>query len=276
MKNYPLVSVIITAKNEEEVIGRLIRSIKKQSYKNIEIILVDNNSRDKTVDIAQKMGVKVYQCGPERSAQRNFGAKKSKGNYLLFMDADMELTRNVISQCVRLIVSDQKIAAMAIPEHSKAVHFWDQVKAFERSIYNEKGDPVTDAARFFKREVFFKVGAYDEIITGPEDWDLPETIMERGYKIGRVKSHINHYERTLSPLALAKKKFYYALQVHKYLQKHHIPIIGPKTVYFLRPIFYKNWPKLISNPFLTPALLIMLSAELLGGAVGYILGRLKR
>lgn len=275
MDRYQLVSVIITTKNEEKVIARLIQSIKKQTFKNIEIILVDNNSSDKTIEIVKKMGVKVYTFGPERSTQRNFGAKKAKGNYLIFLDADMELSKNVIKECVEICLKNDLIAVLEIPEESIANNFWERVKAFERSFYNEKGDPITDAGRFFKKSVFLKVGGYDESITGPEDWDLPETIREKGYKVTRISSCIYHHERVASPITLAKKKFYYALRAYRYLEKHNISAVGPKTIYFLRPVFYKNWKKLLLHPILTLAMIIMLSAELLGGGLGYLIGRIK-
>lgn len=275
MDRNQLVSVIITTKNEEDVIGKLIRSIKKQTYKNKEIILVDNYSTDKTLEVAKKMSIKAYSYGPERSAQRNFGAKKAKGRYFLFLDADMELSKNVLSECVQLLEKENHIGGVAIPEKSKAKNFWERVKAFERSFYNEKGDPITDAARFFKREVFFKAGGYDESITGPEDWDLPETIHELGYAILRSKAPIYHYERISNPLDLAKKKFYYAISAYGYLEKHHIPMISSKTIYFLRSVFYKNWKKLLLHPVLTLAMIIMLSAELVGGGLGYLLGRIR-
>src|SRR3989338_3924195 len=94
-----LVSVIVTTRNEERNIERFWKSIKSQSYKNIECITIDNKSRDKTKEIAKKYS-KVYDKGPERSAQRNFGARKAKGKYVLFLDADMELTKNVIAESV--------------------------------------------------------------------------------------------------------------------------------------------------------------------------------
>lgn len=275
MNRGQLVSVIITTKNEEEVIGRLLESINKQTYKNFEIILVDNNSEDKTVEIAKKMGVRVYIFGPERSAQRNFGAKKAEGEYLMFLDADMRLSKQVISECVEATNKDELVGGIAIPEKSQAVTFWEKIKAFERSFYNEKGDPITDAARFFKKKVFKKSGGYDETITGPEDWDLPETTIEMGFRIERIKAHMYHRERVPSPLVLAKKKFYYALSAYRYLEKHDIPIIGPKTIYFLRPVFHRNWKKIISHPAMSLAMFIMLSAELIGGALGYIIGRIK-
>lgn len=273
-----VVSVIITSRNEEVVITNLLKSLKRQTLKNFEILLIDNNSYDRTVEIAKRMGAKVFDFGPERSAQRNFGAKKAKGKYFLFVDADMELSENVLKQCVAVAQSDEVIGAVAIPEKSKAIHFWEKVKAFERSFYNEKGDPTTDAARFFKKEAFLKAKGYDETITGPEDWDLPETIRESGYKIDRVTTYIYHRERIPSPFVLAKKKFYYALSSYRYLKKHNIPMIGPKTIYFLRPIFYANgsWKKLLKHPVLAASMFLMLSAELVGGGLGYMVGRIKR
>ena len=276
MDSGPIVSVIITTKNEGAVIGRLILSIKNQTFKNKEIILVDNNSTDNTLDIAKGMNVKTYTIGPERSIQRNFGAKISKGKYLFILDADMELTPEVISECVELMSSDKAIGEIVIPEESLASNYWGKVKAFERSFYNEKGDELTDAARFFKKEVFFKAGSYDETITGPEDWDLPETIKELGYKVGRIKSRIYHYERIDSPFSVAYKKFYYAKLAHRYLKKHKISIISTKTIYFLRPVFYRNWKKLIKHPLLTLGLIIMLTLEQLGGMFGFLYGKMKK
>ncbi len=276
MKKKGLVSVIITTKNEATVIGTLLQSIHQQTYPKIETILVDNNSTDNTKKIAeQNKTVKIYSVGPERSAQRNFGAKNSSGDFLFFLDADMELTSKVIAVCVQKIAKEN-IAGVVVPEESKWTNFWGQVKAFERSFYSEKGDPITDAARFFSKKVFNKVGGYDESITGPEDWDLPDRIREQGYKIDRITEKIYHHEQELSLGRLFKKKFYYGLNAHRYLSKHKIGVLSPKTIYFLRPLFYKNWTKLIIHPLLSLAMIYMLSVELIGGGLGYIIGRFNK
>lgn len=270
-----LVSIIITTKNEEAVIEKLLKSIQKQNYSNIEVILVDNNSTDNTIDIVKKFKkITIYNFGPERSSQRNYGAKKGKGEFVLFLDADMVLTQNVVKECVEKIRSDKRVAAVVIPEKSIGFSFWEKVKGFERSFYNEKGDIFTDAARFFKKEVFEKVGRYDEKITGPEDWDLPETVLEKGYLIKRIMFPIYHYERIMSIWSLARKKYYYALKSGRYLKRHKISIISPKTIYFLRPVFYKNWRKLLRHPILTFGLILMFSVELVAGGLGYLFGRL--
>jgi GT2 family glycosyltransferase len=168
------------------------------------------------------------------------------------------------------------VGSIAIPEIPVAKSFWEKVKAHERSFYNEQGDPLTDAPRFFPRQAFEKARGYDESLTGTEDWDLPERIEKLGYKGGRIKAKIFHYERISTPFSLARKKYYYALSLDRYLRKHKLPPISAKTVYFLRPIFYQNPRRLLSRPLLTVAMFIMFMIELFGGGLGYILGRMKR
>lgn len=276
MHRNPLVSVIVTTKNEQNVVERLLESLLEQSYRNIEIIIVDNNSTDQTKKTALMFTKKVFDFGPERSAQRNFGAKKARGEYLFFLDADMRLSKDVIRECVEGSKSIKNMGAIVVPEVSLAHTFWEKVKGFERSFYNEKGDPITDAARFFSKKAFIKGGGYDETITGPEDWDLPETLREQGFKIGKISARISHKERVSSPISLAKKKFYYGLRAHRYLNKHNITPFGPKTIYFLRPVFYKNMDKIVKHPILSAGMIIMLSAELIGGGMGYLIGRMKK
>ena len=272
---YGLVSVIITSKNEQEIIKRVLDSVKNQTYRYLEIILVDNYSKDQTLRIAKTLISKVYQHGPERSAQRNYGVKKARGKYLFFLDADMELSGEVVKQCI-LNIQDKGIGAIVIPEQSIASKFWETVKAFERSFYNDQEDLITDAARFFRKSVFKKVGGYDEMITGPEDWDITDKVYKNGFRIGRIKARIYHYENIQSLFSLAKKKFYYGLKSHRYLSKQKISPVSPKTIYFLRPVFYKSWKKILFNPKLSVAMFMMLSAELIGGGFGYLVGRISR
>lgn len=276
MNRKKLVSIIIPAYNEEANIERLLLSIKNQKYKDIEAIVVDDGSKDKTVQIARKSGAKVYSRKHlERSRQRNFGARMARGDYFLFLDADMELTEDVVRECIELASKSKEIGAIIIPEESVAENYWEKVKAFERSFYNEDGDTTTDAARFFTRRAFEVVGGYDEKITGPEDWDLPDMIRKAGFEIGRVMAVIKHYERIKGPLHVAKKKFYYGLKTHRYLKKHGVPWVGPKTVYFLRPVFYKKYYKLLQHPLLSVGLFVMLTFELFFGGAGFLIGKIQ-
>ena len=271
----PLVSVIIPVYNNGDIIVNLLNSIKKQTYAKIEVIVVDDGSKDDTVSVAKKYTDKVFARQHfERSVQRNFGAKKSKGMFLLFLDSDMELTANVISDCVLEMEKYKSLGGIIVPEKSRANNFWEKVKVFERSFYNQAGgDSTTDAARFFRREAFKKVGGYDESITGPEDWDLPETIKKKGFSISRINSEIIHREKISSLYSLVKKKYYYGLKSNIYLKKQNISAFSAKTIYFLRPVFYKNWRKLMSHPILSIGMFIVFVFELLGGGLGFLVGK---
>lgn len=268
----PVVSIIITTKNSERTLERLLLSIKRQSYRKLEIILIDNNSSDSTVNIALRYTNFVYKKGPERSVQRNFGARKSKGRYLLILDSDMVLTKDVIKNCVNLIQKQTNIKEIIIPEKSFGVGKWSKAKILEREI--NLGEKYFESARFYDKKVFWEFNGFDETMTGPEDWDLPQRI-SRKYKVGRINSYIKHDEGKHSLIGLMKKKFYYGLSAHKYLKSQKLPIIGPTTIYFLRIGFYKKWRKLLKNPYLTLTMFIMLFAETLGGGVGYLVGRFK-
>lgn len=271
MKN-PLVSIIVTTKDEAGIIDRLLISIKKQSYKRIEIILVDNNSSDRTKKIARIFTKKIYNKSPERSAQRNFGAQKAKGKYLLFLDADMELTKEVVGESVKIMKTNNKIKALIIPEKSVASNFWGKIKTFERSFYNLDGDEITDAARFFNIEVFNKIGGYDEKITGLEDWDLTDRVRNLGFLVSRINNLIYHHERIPNLYSLLRKKYYYGLKSSIYLKKHQIPLISPRTIYFLRTVFYKNWQKIITHPVLSVVMFFVLILEMIAGGLGYLRG----
>lgn len=263
----PLVSVLVHTKDSERTILEHLESIKNQSYKNIEIIVVDNNSKDNTVEIAKKFTKTIYNFGPERSAQRNFAAKKAQGDFYLVPDSDMILDKDVIKECVSKINKDQEIKAIIICEKSIGSGFWAKCKTLERECY--VGDNAIEAARFFEKNVFWEMEGYDENMTGPEDWDLPQRIKKK-YKNDRIKSQIVHDEGKVTLLGLMKKKYYYAQKVSVYLKKHPLKTTGGQIIYLLRPAFYRNWKKLLRNPIITCGMIFMLFSEQLAGLFGFL------
>lgn len=263
----PAISVIITTKNEEGVIRDLLESIKKQTYKNWEIVLVDNNSTDKTCQIAREYTKKVYTKGPERSAQRNLGVEKSNGEFVMILDADQQLAPTSLKECVDEFKKDEGVGALVIPEKSFGLGFWTQFKVFEREFY--VGEEDIEAARVFKKDLFEQFGGYDLSITGPEDWDLPLRIRKAGVKIGRTKSFMLHNERVFNPWKSAKKKFYYASGASVYLKRHPEMVVSQGNLLF-RPVFFRKWRKLISHPFLTLGMVIVRFMEAMGSILGVL------
>ncbi|MFQ5444487.1 MAG: glycosyltransferase, partial [Nitrospinales bacterium] len=140
--------------------------------------------------IAQKYIDKIFDKAPERSAQRNYGMiKLSKGDYVMFVDADMILGPKVIEGCVELIES-RNYLALHITEIVLGKTYWSCVRRFERSFYE---GTVIDGARFFKKTAFIDVGGFDEDLSGPEDWDIDKKIKKNG-KIGLLKKTFRNEE----------------------------------------------------------------------------------
>ena len=100
MDSTPLVSVIIPTKNSAKTLEKCLQSVKNQSYPNIEVIVIDNNSIDKTKEIAKKYTIMVFNKGPERSAQVNFGGRQARGKYLYRVDSDFIIEKDVVQECV--------------------------------------------------------------------------------------------------------------------------------------------------------------------------------
>ena len=80
-----MISIIIPTLNEEKYLPKLLDCIRKQSYKDYEIIVADSNSKDKTRQIAKKYGCRIVKGGMPAKG-RNNGAKAAKSEILLFVD----------------------------------------------------------------------------------------------------------------------------------------------------------------------------------------------
>jgi len=287
MKQYDKVSVIMTTKNEEKHIKNCLKSVKLQTYPNIEIIVVDNNSIDRTKEIAKKYTNLVFNKGPERSAQRNFGMMEvAKGKYVMYVDADMILSPTLIEDCVYEMENDRNLAALYIPEIVLGTGFWSKVRRFERRFYD---GTVIDCVRFIRKDIFIKVGGFDLSMTGPEDWDLDKKIRQIGkvklVKTRKVKSKrlevenfkrwelysfikekgvnpeyyssvIYHNEAEFNLKKYLQKKAYYANSIDIYIKKwgRDDPDIKKQFGIWYRffGVFTENgkWKRLIRHPIL--------------------------
>jgi glycosyltransferase involved in cell wall biosynthesis len=92
-----MLSIITPTYNEEKYLPLLLESLKQQDFKDYEIIIADNNSKDRTGEIAKRYGCRIVPGGlPARG--RNSGAKAAKGEMLLFLDADIVLPKGFLKK----------------------------------------------------------------------------------------------------------------------------------------------------------------------------------
>ncbi|MBQ6219482.1 MAG: glycosyltransferase [Methanosphaera sp.] len=93
------ISIVIPTYNEEEVLPNILTSIQRQNFDDLEVIIADAHSTDKTLDIAKSYGCKIVPGGLPAEG-RNNGAKVAQGELLLFLDADSVLTNNYITSAI--------------------------------------------------------------------------------------------------------------------------------------------------------------------------------
>lgn len=264
-----MVTVVVTTRNSASTLSECLQSIRHQTYRNLELIVVDNHSEDETPSIARAYADVFSTAGPERSAQRNLGAASGTGEFLLFIDADMILEPRVLEECVE--VSRTGYELVVIPESTIGTGFLAACKALERSCY--AGDYTIEAARFFQRELFVRHGGYDVHLTGPEDWDLPARMRAGGAQVSRIDAQIAHIEGRLRLVELLRSKYYYGRSFPRYIRKH--PDLAAQQMRLFRPAFLRSRRRLTQNPGLAAGMIIMKSLEFCAGGLGFCLGRLN-
>ena len=245
-------SVVITTKNEEANIANATNAFR--NWKNeIETIVVDNCSSDATKSIALDCGAKVFDKGPERSAQRNFGVSEASSPWVLVLDADMILPPETIEEILAFVSAPGDVAACWIPEVRTGEGFRVKARNFERSFYD---GTCIDALRLFSKKIFESVGGYDEnLIAGPEDWELDIRILATGAKCKVLSNHLLHNEKRLTYRKMLEKKAYYTKSFAAYKAKwpNH-PAVKKQFSFWYRffGVFLEKgkWRKILAHPIL--------------------------
>lgn len=215
----PLVSVIIPTYNSAKFLELCLESIRRQTWKKVEIVVVDDGSTDGTLEIAEK-----YECiivsNPKkgRTEAKNEGIRHSAGEYFFFIDSDMELSYNTIKKCVQLASQGSSVGGVVVPERSVGESFWVKVRDFERSFYSES---IIESARFFPAWLVREVGGFEEGLVFFEESTLPYKIQKKGnYNLLRTDPLIFHHEEDFSLGTWLRKKLYYGETIRQYGDKY--------------------------------------------------------
>lgn len=174
-----LISVIIPAYNEGKTIVNTLRHVLKPNDPNVEIILADGGSTDNTKTLAAKHGVTVLDSPPGRAACQNFGAKKSKGDILLFLHSDTllppnwnDLIRNSL-QNPKVLVSCFKFQVNERLTLISAVEYLTNIRSKYKKL------PYGDQALHMRKSVFDRLGGFpaQEFM---EDFSLMKKVRKLG------------------------------------------------------------------------------------------------
>ena len=177
-----ILSIIIPTYNEEEYLPALLESIKKQSFDDYEIIVADANSTDKTREIAQSYGCIVVDGGLP-AIGRNNGAKVAKGEYLLFLDSDLELTDDYLRDALYEFRMERLgIAITQMTPKSKKIEdklYHDFANQFMISVENIKPHGAGCYGIIARKELHDKCNGFDETLNFGEDTDYIERLAKK-------------------------------------------------------------------------------------------------
>lgn len=182
------ISIIIPTYNEEKYIKRTLESIKNQPYKDIEVIIADSNSSDKTREIARKTypGVRIV-LKKERGVgiACNAAAKLAKGGLLMFIDADTSITRGLLRAYEDAFRDKNVVAAtgpiVPLEKTKKSIELgYKMVSVYTVKLFMKIGKPSTISSNLMvRRSSYLKLGGFSTTMNTYYDWDLSN-------RLGRV------------------------------------------------------------------------------------------
>ena len=202
--NEPLVSVIIPNYNYENFIVRTVESVFSQTYKNFEIVVVDDGSNDNSIKVLNTFGNKIKIIEQENagvSAARNNGVKNSTGDYIAFLDADDVWLPEKLEKQMKKFETDSETGFV----HSSMKLINSEDKQIGEICNGMEGQVSEEFLRFkkgvvvgagstgvVKREIFNEIGGFDSRLSTAADWDFCYRIAKK-YKIGFVEEPLVLY-----------------------------------------------------------------------------------
>lgn len=205
MNNYPLVTIAIPSYNHSKYIKQTILSIVKQTYKNIELIVIDDGSTDNSREIIKDLQKEynfqfIFRANKGLSATLNEAVSKAKGKYFCACASDDKFLFDKIEKQVFFMENNQNYAMT----YGKIIKFDDNGMEEKREVKNPKsGEIFKDILMhntvipavtvMIKTDTIKNVGGYDENLY-IEDWDMWLKIADK-YEIGYIDEYLAYYRR---------------------------------------------------------------------------------
>lgn len=185
----PFFSVIIPTLNEEKYLPKILQSLVKQTFRDFELIVVDGDSKDKTLKVFNGFkhllpcATSILSDKKNVGLQRNIGAGRARGNYLIFFDADVDIAPTFLEEIhVRAIKQPFLLATTwMIADSSKPI---DQLMVtlanFGWELANSINKPMIGGYNVIvKQEIFKKLKGFREDLTINEDGDFASRAVKK-------------------------------------------------------------------------------------------------
>lgn len=213
----PLISVLLSVYNDDKNIKTSIDSILSQSYKNIELLVMDDCSTDKTYDILKDIKdrrLRIFRNKDNKGLTKslNILIKKSKGQILARQDSDD------ISLPTRLEVQFQNLHNLQLDGCTTRAYIKNSKRSIPRlshllplSFVIKYKNPFIHGTLMVKKSVVIDVGMYDENIVYAQDYKLFIELLKKNYKIKILKKklYVLNMENNISSLRKEEQQYFF-------------------------------------------------------------------
>ena len=238
MQNQPLVSITIPTRNSVKTLSSCLNAIENQTYSNIEVIVIDSNSTDETIDVAKRNSTQTISTNWKLLGARYVGLQASKGEYVLLLDSDQILYPSTIE---RLVEQAQRYDMLCLEETAyNPQTFLEKLFVADRNLVNRLADIHLDPsqgvllARFYKKSLLSRaferinvaklhdVVAHDHAIIYYEAYQISKSV-------GVVRKAVMHKEPS-TLLELWRKNYRYGKTTRELLNANlYTDLLGKKT-----------------------------------------------
>ena len=203
--NTPKVTVLVSVYNDEKYIYSSIKSILDQTYKDFELLIIDDNSSDKTPEILSGFNddrIKIYNTGKNIGIPKslNIGLKLARGKYIARTDSDDLSYPNRLKEQIDFLEKNDQFALMAtrtkvIDKDGNLIGFWKQETMPELIFYTlSYTNCLTSSSVIFNKKKILELGGYDESRNCLEDYELWYRV-SRKFKIYTLPKYLVKYRK---------------------------------------------------------------------------------
>ena len=287
----PLVSIIVPAYNEEVNAVRTIKSLLEQDYRNLEVVFVDDGSKDSTFSTVSK----AFEGNPQvsvftkpnggKATALNYGIEKAKSEFVVCIDADTQLKADAVSQLIRKFFNQQgnedfKVGAVAgnvkVGNEINMITRWQSIEYITSQNFDRRAfdllnciTVVPGAIGAFRKAAILESGGFTKD-TLAEDCDLTMRLHRNEYKVRNCTEALSFTEAPETMKQFLKQRFRWSFGVMQCFWKHRDAVFNPK---------YKNFgmvalPNILIFqmilPFLAPLADLILVLSLIAAGMGLI------
>ena len=286
--NAPLVSVIIPAYNEQVNAVRTVNSLITQNYPNLEIVFVDDGSKDETYQIVKDAfnnvaNVHVFtKPNGGKATALNFGIENSNADYVVCIDADTQLKSDAVSHLMKYFYSSPNGAVAAVAGNVKVgneiniITKWQSIEYITSQNFDRRAfdllnciTVVPGAIGAFNKEAIKIAGGFTPD-TLAEDCDLTMRLLRKGYVVRNCSKAISYTEAPETFRQFMRQRFRWSFGVMQCFWKHRDTVLNPK---------YKNFgmvamPNILIYqmilPFLAPLADLILLLSLIAASMNIV------